>query len=947
MSYNQYGFAQLNCGSLPVFNTTVFSNQTLQNVTFTNQTIHFIGNATIIGTVTMTDCQVLIDPNVVINVNNNALTPTTLSIIGTNTNGNFPSIVQGCGTMWRSIVVNAGAAIRIQNSTVSDGQQAIVLNPGFNNAGSVITGSTFRRNIWAITADDPTNTALYPVTLQTFSGNTFTGQTGSVAFLPPFASPQPLYGLRLNSISGSLGTAGAQNVFSGFSAAILLTNASLSLNNCRFISNSYQDWNGIQTGIGILSDNSSLTIQNIYSNNASCEFYNNTRGIRSSRTNLLTVRNAIFGSTAAAGLGNQARLDIEVIQSTRPWLLDISTNTFNVGTPIQNSVYVERPPMAGGIHTRVQSNIINMPSPAVGQGQLANNLRLFEFSARAGAVDQAVVADNIFTITYGGANLLEREISAILITDNAQGISGGDNYQVSGNTISYLMPGVSPPQNNGNGTHNGIGVGIILNNAIGNIIGPNNTATSTLFPPPVAVGFQSWIRCGVHVQASPNVLVCTNTSNNCQFGFHFVGNCTGGEWGRNTMGSSMMGLAMSNVIYPNQDYRMNVWTPGSTYLNLSAWLGFGSNTGGNWNVDNTNPALGYLPPSSGWFVNLANNNQSQTTCDGVLPPPPFVNDGVEKLMAGGFNFSSAVDSWDFERSLLERMIRFPSEFSNNTNVQNWYNGKVNTSIWKFAKSARMLEDAFVFTAGQQQSVTNLLGNQLRMLDSLGQIEVLEGADQTSTTPQLQSAKGNILTRLASNQLQLKTLTESNASQQLPNVQNAETFINNLSGTNSIEANFKLIMQLKAKAILGTEWSVSEWANLRTLANSCQLTGGEAVLHAREMLPAPERFTYSLEGDETHCTTERGSEKGQSGLNDSNELVIWPNPADQSVDIGFAHPFTGSVEIMDLNGRVVAGQMLTEGVRQSFQTTSLPSGLYLIRTVDAQSHIKISKVSIFH
>jgi Secretion system C-terminal sorting domain len=83
------------------------------------------------------------------------------------------------------------------------------------------------------------------------------------------------------------------------------------------------------------------------------------------------------------------------------------------------------------------------------------------------------------------------------------------------------------------------------------------------------------------------------------------------------------------------------------------------------------------------------------------------------------------------------------------------------------------------------------------------------------------------------------------------------------------------------------------------------------------------------------------------VHENASFWVYPNPTDDVFQVEFAHPFTGSVEIMDLNGRVVAGQMLTEVVRQSFQTTSLPIGLYLIRTVDAQSHIKISKVSIFH
>jgi Secretion system C-terminal sorting domain len=83
------------------------------------------------------------------------------------------------------------------------------------------------------------------------------------------------------------------------------------------------------------------------------------------------------------------------------------------------------------------------------------------------------------------------------------------------------------------------------------------------------------------------------------------------------------------------------------------------------------------------------------------------------------------------------------------------------------------------------------------------------------------------------------------------------------------------------------------------------------------------------------------------VHENASFWVYPNPTDDVFQVEFAHPFTGSVVILDVNGKEMVSQSLFGSIRQPIQTKNLLNGLYFVKTVDAQSRIQISKVSIFH
>ena len=623
------------------------------------------------------------------------------------------------------------------------------------------------------------------LTFSTFSGNTFTGPISTEPPLPPYTAGNAMRAMFLLNCTGTIGTSGAENLIRRMTNGAIIFNSNITFNNIHFAT-SATSATGVDQGAGILSFGSSLTIQNIFSNNASCRFSNNRRGILSDRTIMLTVRNAIFQSQGVS--------DVEVVNSTNPYNVNISSNTMNLSVLSGQSILLNRAAQTTGINTRIQSNIINLPW---GAGTLPNPIRIINVTTRAGATDQAVIANNQITCAYGnpvtGGNTTT--IDGIFITGNA------DGYQVSGNIISYPFA-VAP-----NANVMSVAIGTLNNNGVNNIIGPNNTVTTNRFP---AMGNlrDSWLRCGIHIDNCLNVAVCKNDADDPRHTYHFLNNCANIEFGRNKIRDGIIGLEIWNNIPNNHDYRMNEWIPGSVYNTVGA-RNLMPPQNFRWRVDGTNGnPLGHLPPSfmpNNWFVNLGNGQTSNTPiCDAVVPPPggygvPPTGDMVHQFLNneyGGMN--TAVSVWDFERNLLAQMIRFPATFAGNTEAETYYSSKVNSAVWKFATAERMLHDASAISTADQQSLSQLYASISLLTDSLGTIEQWEGVDTTTANSTWQASKTNLLAQVSANQAQIASMNTSILSARLANLEGVRVYVGNLPQGNGLETNFRTVLLLMVK-----------------------------------------------------------------------------------------------------------------------------------------------------
>lgn len=916
------------CNPLPTFNT-VFTNQTVSTAqVFTSQNIRITGTVNFNANITMINCDILMDPGAVLNINNS-----TFTLKSYFANGFGRSHIYGCTQMWGSININANGAINFQNSDITDSRFGIICNQGFSNGICQVTGCTFKNNLQCFSGTNLNN-----FTFATFSGNSFTGIPKIGTMLPPYQTGNPVNAFNISNCRGIIGTAGTENHVRWMTTgARIVANSNITINNFHFEDCSFGDTQigltGPGLGIGVLSISSSLTIQNIFSNNASCRFTSNGTGVVSNSTISLTVKNAIFTW--------QHTSDISAINSANPYSVDISNNTMTLQAIRQQSIFLDRAPgsLGSGIHTRIQSNAITLPTPpSTGLG-LPGNIRFINITTNSNPHDQAVIANNVITCSYGNPiGGIARTIDGIFISMN------GDGYQVSGNTINYVNPN-GPP----NSLVNSVAIGIVSNAGISNIVGPNNVITATRFNNQPNQR-ESWLRCGVHISNSQNVAVCKNDADDCKHDYHFDMNCSNGEWGRNKMRDGYFGILTSSVTLPNQDYRLNEWIPGSTYNANSADINGAA--GLPWRVDGNFP--GYMPPipfsPNSAFFSASNSGASQTPiCDAVVPPPgafgePPTGTLAVKFLNNDFGLNNPA-AWDFERVLLYQMIRFPSTFAGNAAAQQYYNGKMDSPIWKFAKAERMLHDAVAISSGNQTALDNLQASNKVLIDSLGIIEQWEGTDTTTVNSTWQDSKTSLLASLSMNQLQIDAINSTLRAASLSDLETVKTYVNNLPATTTLESNYKFLLTTMVKLNMDETWTNQDTVALRAIAGLCPETDGEAVMIARCLLPVPESYSYPLSGDDPACVQPRNDNMNTRFL--SALVNISPNPVNDNLQIEFKGTFSGTVEIISSAGELIQTLTFHDIQVVALETAKMHNGLYFLRFNSPLQRIPSMKFIVAH
>jgi len=86
----------------------------------------------------------------------------------------------------------------------------------------------------------------------------------------------------------------------------------------------------------------------------------------------------------------------------------------------------------------------------------------------------------------------------------------------------------------------------------------------------------------------------------------------------------------------------------------------------------------------------------------------------------------------------------------------------------------------------------------------------------------------------------------------------------------------------------------------------------------------------------------------TGINDKKlnaEVSVYPNPASGSFMVDFKNSNISKVEVMNLNGALVAAYNTNGFEKFEISTSALSNGLYIVRMVDADGKASVKKVSI--
>ena len=390
---------------------------------------------------------------------------------------------------------------------------------------------------------------------------------------------------------------------------------------------------------------------------------------------------------------------------------------------------------------------------------------------------------------------------------------------------------------------------------------------------------------------------------------------------------------------------MNEGIPGSFWVQNSArWSPGAPLFGLSWLVDGTLP--GHLPPATfpaSWFFSVPNGGKDQSHCFEIVAAPKEIGKLAEQFLNNEYEgLTTQVKIWDFERNLLSVMIRFPLSFPDNAIAQEYYDSRVDTEVWRFAKAENMLHEAFGFPDDQQVLLDQHQAAAQAKSDSLAWVELAEGIDSTTIDAVLQSIKTRLLSESAALAQTIASLQAEIRAQQLANLPAVSTFIEALPEGEIWQQYYKTVLRLQTSRTAGQAWTDQDSVALRLAAYDCPQIGGQAVSVARGMLPAPEAFNFVWEGEDSHCDQDRERQVSPALV---TSWSVWPNPAQNQLLVQFNEPFTGKIELFSPTGKLLLSKLLIQASQVNLAVSTFPNGLYLLRCSDP--YRSTLKVSIVH
>ena len=131
----------------------------------------------------------------------------------------------------------------------------------------------------------------------------------------------------------------------------------------------------------------------------------------------------------------------------------------------------------------------------------------------------------------------------------------------------------------------------------------------------------------------------------------------------------------------------------------------------------------------------------------------------------------------------------------------------------------------------------------------------------------------------------------------------------------------------AKNCMEQEWIDADYVTLRNIAHLCPDAYGSSVSTARAMLPSHEANQFVLEGYDPYCRPQNGRSSTET-INGT--FTVFPNPANDLLQIGFSAEFSGTVQLIAVSGQVAWTRTYSKANNIVVPTAQLESGVYWVR-----------------
>lgn len=335
--------------------------------------------------------------------------------------------------------------------------------------------------------------------------------------------------------------------------------------------------------------------------------------------------------------------------------------------------------------------------------------------------------------------------------------------------------------------------------------------------------------------------------------------------------------------------------------------------------------------------------------NGQFPSAPSLSDCANGFNTSGGRLSKAdlsvlsnnypsylgfpASAWEAGFRLFSNLDQYPALCTPGSAAQAFYNNNSTATIGKLytaLKTVRFIGQSTQSINAKQTEVESLL-NQIYALDA----QIIDAQSDTQETLML-TQRDTLVTQYLQKQSEYEQLA-GNFSSTLQQQANAQlTILNGTTANTTWEQNLKLVLQYQ----LGMVWSgqpLSQTQNtvVQAIANQCRYEGGYGVLLARKMLPD------QLYDDDILCS----GRNDNSGKNQANEVVIYPNPACNFILLASPKQTdAGTALLFNALGQLVRN-FTWSGFETRLDISDLPNGTYFFNVNAEEQPAFMKKVVI--
>ena len=455
---------------------------------------------------------------------------------------------------------------------------------------------------------------------------------------------------------------------------------------------------------------------------------------------------------------------------------------------------------------------------------------------------------------------------------------------------------------------------------------------------------------GIDNTSSSNCLISCNYAEKFNSGFFFAGaGCNMTNFRLNQMEGNNDDLYLTaGTMIGEQKDQENKWPsssptearfegdPNQTLLASSRFL---------INTSNQNSPLWATPriPADNWFDDSGNAPTLSLPCYKIADPNDPEQARSSRILIGG-DFvpykGYPATTWDASLFAYSELLAHPQLRPNGGLDAQFFNTHDVDNVGKLQRAKEAWENIGLFSTTLESDWSN---NQTATSQKLGAIREQQQLFQVAATPtQKASAEANLAT-LHGGLNVLQQENEALSSQYLATVNTRAnqllTDLGAISTSDTWETNLKTVLTLLSTRHIAnsSEWTPTDYATLKSIADQCRHEGGIGVILARSAI---EKFAYD---DEALCpglAYERSST--------SNYVAaIAPNPSNDRANIQFNMPVSGTLTVTDVTGKALRSIRLENTVTMDIDTGSLANGLYFVSVTSDKMPVWSGKLTISH